>query len=659
MVIFSALFAAAAAPAATPVTGRAPIVPRDLVEVAEITGPTRSPDGRRVAFRVSRPSIKHNDTVLDWYVVDLDGGPPRRIGSGGTARHEGSGGLAEEAPVWDRDSLGLRFLARAEGAIGIWHWRDGEPARLEIVDDADIRSFALSADGDALRYTVGATRADIAAEEHRAYDDGILVDERLDVNQPLAGGVIDDGRRVMQRLPGRWFERSRLLADTPVRQKIVRLDGQLAGRAPAFLPKKPAQGEKVEAATGDVAEIQRQHGKTALIVTRSGGASITCTAAVCHSQNLAALAWRPGRDELLLFEGAGSARETVWLWVPGERRTRKLTTTDGRLRTPGEAPRCAVGPENLVCVESRPLVPPRLVRINYSGEREILADPNAALAGRVAAKAIPLAFSRGITGILLTPLNGSGPFPTVVQYYHCDGFLKGGVGDEIPMLPLIEHGIAILCLDRIYAPKSAGMGASYERALDSISEAIDGLAARRLIDPRRIGIGGLSFGSEVALWAVRKSRRFAAATLSSGTLSSFYYWSNALPARGFAEMLSDYWKIGDPDSDSLKWKTLSAADDVSRLDTPLLLQLPESEVRTSIELHTRLKRAGKPVDLYVFADEPHIKYQPRHKLAVYRRNLDWYRFWLKDQEDADPGKAVQYARWRAYRAGQSLPVPAP
>jgi dipeptidyl aminopeptidase/acylaminoacyl peptidase len=104
---------------------------------------------------------------------------------------------------------------------------------------------------------------------------------------------------------------------------------------------------------------------------------------------------------------------------------------------------------------------------------------------------------------------------------------------------------------------------------------------------------------------------------------------------------------------------LAPAADAESIDTPLLMQLPESEARYVIEFHTRLKRAGKPAEMILFADEPHIKTQPVHKRAVYERNLDWYRFWLKDEEDPDPAKREQYLRWRQLGAGESLPVPAP
>jgi len=43
---------------------------------------------------------------------------------------------------------------------------------------------------------------------------------------------------------------------------------------------------------------------------------------------------------------------------------------------------------------------------------------------------------------------------------------------------------------------------------------------------------------------------------------------------------------------------------------------------------------------------------PEHRLAIYNRNLDWFRFWLQDYEDPDPAKTEQYARWRQFRAKQ-------
>ena len=662
MVMLASLFAVAAstappalAPARTVVAGRSPITTRDIVEVAEISAPTLSPDGRRIAFRVSRPSVDANTSRLNWHIVDVDGGGTPVTLDGGAERPDASGGPVETAPLWDRDSRGLRFLALRDGVQAIWHWRDHAPLAREIVDEADIIDFGLAADGKSVRYTIGATRAAIAAAELSAYRDGVLVDGSVNLNQPVAGGVIEDGQRTMRRISSPWFDNQRILWNTPRTEKSF--VPSLAAHLPAS--PDPIQGLSSRAPDGRLAEIAGEKQNQRLRVTQRDGRAIVCNAAPCKSGGLIALAWRPEENALLLFEKDRSARETVWSWTVGARTATKLTVTSGALRVPGRPPRCAIGAYALYCADAQPLVPPRLVRTDYaSGRTQVLAEPNRALAARIAARVEPMAWPGGFTGYFLTPIDAKGPLPVVVQYYMCDGFLKGGSGDEIPMLPLAEHGIAILCIDAVRAPRAAGMEGSYELALDTIRSALDGLAAQGKIDPSRVGIGGLSFGSSVALWAIRKSKRFAAATIASGQISPHYYWMNALPDRGFTAVLEDYWKLGPPGSAPDRWKAVTPLWDIDALSTPLLMQIPESEVQSNIELHTRLKRAGKPAEMVVFADELHIKYQPAHKRASYERNLDWYRFWLNGEEDRAREKADQYRRWRQYRAGQSLPVPA-
>lgn len=650
MVMLSALLAAAAAPAQAPAGDRRPVAVADIAEVAEISGVTLSPDGRQVAYRIGRPSIADNDVRLDWYVVPVDGGVQTHIGSGGAAQFGGAGAIREQAPVWDADSKGLRFLALRDGAVGLWHWRAGSTLAAERVPDADIITFEPAEQGQAIRYVTGAPRTAIAAAERAAYDDGTLVDHRLDPMEPIAGGGIEDGKRVMMRLPGAWFARERILSDAPRTSTLLPVAiGAVGDAAP--------QGDKADSAGGSRAVIGEG---THILVTRPDGRGLACRAAPCLNRKIAAIAWRPGFDELILFERTGSAREQLWLWRVGSTKARRLAAVDGAQRSADRPPRCTFGRDRFVCAVAGPDSPPRLVALSYSGSaRRVLDDPNRELRARISVTATTMRWPRGVTGILLTPKNAARPLPLVIQYYRCPGFLKGGIGDEIPMLPLVEHGIAVLCMDRVRAPKEAGTEASYALALADIDGAVEALVDQGLVDPGRIGIGGLSFGSEVAFYGVRKTRRFAAATLASGQMSPTYYWANALPGRGFAAMLKEYWKIGDPDSDPASWRRLSAVYDVGPIDTPLLMQLPESEARYMLELHTKLKLAGKPAELFAFADEPHIKKQPAHKRAVYERNLDWYRFWLKGEEDADPAKADQYRRWRGYRTAGAAAAPSP
>jgi hypothetical protein len=70
-------------------------------------------------------------------------------------------------------------------------------------------------------------------------------------------------------------------------------------------------------------------------------------------------------------------------------------------------------------------------------------------------------------------------------------------------------------------------------------------------------------------------------------------------------------------------------------------------------MFTALQESGKPVEMYVFPDEYHIKSQPQHRFNIYRRNVQWMQFWLQGVEDSNPVDPQQYDRWRKLRGAQA------
>jgi hypothetical protein len=67
------------------------------------------------------------------------------------------------------------------------------------------------------------------------------------------------------------------------------------------------------------------------------------------------------------------------------------------------------------------------------------------------------------------------------------------------------------------------------------------------------------------------------------------------------------------------------------------------------ETYSSLQAQGKPVTLIYFPDGDHVLQRPLERMASQQGNVDWFRFWLMDEEDSDPAKGVQYQRWRALR----------
>jgi hypothetical protein len=98
---------------------------------------------------------------------------------------------------------------------------------------------------------------------------------------------------------------------------------------------------------------------------------------------------------------------------------------------------------------------------------------------------------------------------------------------------------------------------------------------------------------------------------------------------------------GDPSF----WGPVSLRQNLDRIKTPILLQLSDDEYQFALEDFVSLREAGKPVEMVIFPDERHIKWQPSHRLAAYDRAVDWFAFWLQGACGLRPDQVAQCERW--------------
>ena len=75
------------------------------------------------------------------------------------------------------------------------------------------------------------------------------------------------------------------------------------------------------------------------------------------------------------------------------------------------------------------------------------------------------------------------------------------------------------------------------------------------------------------------------------------------------------------------------------------------------EPYAALRYLQKPVDLIVIPDSEHVMTNPGERMTSQGGTVDWFRFWLKGEEDPDPAKAEQYKRWRELRKLQQASEP--
>lgn len=658
----------------------APVSPKRLLEVVDIVAPVISPEGRRVAFRTQQASVERNRYDTAWYVQELHGAAPaRRIADGGVPLRGYSTGLSlPEVPVWSPDGSAIFYRALIDGKVAVWRASaDGSGAIPVTSDPADVRSFVLAPDSRTLRYSTGATREELEASELAEYDAGVRIDSSVFVGAGLFRSSRLHGRPTTQRLQGNWFEGGPLLGKAESGWKEVELDALLTrdlpsqggGTATPDAPPhpdawkwsaNPADGRvALLARVGDAAGRFARPDVELSFLPRAGVQRPTiCTDLLCTGRNITSVQWRPATDEVLFTvtdRQAGRA-QSIYRWdvvrgsVVEVVRTRGLLWGDSTQQRFQDAP-CSVATEVLVCVTTEADRPPRLEAIALdSGHRTILFDPNAALAADIAAT-LPAellqwtdAGGEAFSGWLF-PAGGPQPAPLFITYYTCEGFLRGGVGDEWPLLSLAGHGISALCING--NPGFQDVTRYYDQGRLAVESVVEMLAGEGRIDPARVGMGGLSYGSEVTTWTLMQSEVLAAASIASPSLTRNWYLFNSLRDEFRSAALGN-WQLGPPDETPEQWRIMSPAFNLHRMRAPILFQMPEQEYLMAAEYALPLVQQQR-AELYVFPDAAHIKFLPRQKLAAYERNLDWFRFWLQDKEDPSPLKQAQYDRWRVIR----------
>ncbi len=104
---------------------------------------------------------------------------------------------------------------------------------------------------------------------------------------------------------------------------------------------------------------------------------------------------------------------------------------------------------------------------------------------------------------------------------------------------------------------------------------------------------------------------------------------------------------------------------MSKVRTPLqIVAMAREDVLWVWEPYAALRYLKKPVDLIVLRRGTHVLTNPAERLVSQGGTVDWFRFWLKGEEDPDPAKAEQDARWRELRKLQQQnekksPAPSP
>lgn len=638
-------------------------------------------DGASVAFQVQTPDIAGRTYRSEWYVLPIAGGAPVPVGNGGEpildVSDDGSltGSRSDATAQWSPDQRWIAYLRKDANEVQLWRSRaDGSAQEQLTRSAADVMDFAWAADGQSLYFETGRERGAEALAERQEGDGGFLIDDRFKPDasrkplwprcQRTPSATANTSRSCTTSLRVVDLNRGERPATTEDQQRYTAIK-----QPPAIDESRSIVNSALHPTTLRSAWLENENPKEfpgyAAPVTLYADRK-RCDAAECHGQ-LRRLWWSNDDIVFLRREGHALVQSKLYVWSPKKHRSPRLI-----YRTEDKIDACEIARGYLVCLYEAPTLPRRVVAIDLKrGTLRPLFDPNPDFArfdlGRVERLEWHDAFGNPTLGHLVLPPGPPprGRLPLVIVQYRSRGFLNGGTGDEYPIYPLAAAGFAVLSFDcptdweqdarldyrkQFAASVAASLKDSYERRMDltALEIVIDRLDQRGLIDPRRVGLTGLSHGADNVDYMLFNSTRFAAAAVSGAWSRPLYFYLN--PNNKYRnEMIKGALEARNADEVLEFGRKASLVFNVDKVSAPLLIQTSESELLASLPLHVALLDAGKAVESHVFPDEYHIKWQPQHKLAAAERTIDWFRFWLMDREDAAASKAEQYQRWRKLR----------
>lgn len=242
---------------------------------------------------------------------------------------------------------------------------------------------------------------------------------------------------------------------------------------------------------------------------------------------------------------------------------------------------------------------------------------------------------RPVQGWLTVP-DGDGPHPLVVHVHGgpVASWHDGWLGRDPHTLVLVARGYAVL---RPNPRGSTGRGAEYVEAVigdmggldvDDLVAGVAHLADLGLVDPRRAGISGNSYGGFMAAWVPCVSDVFAAAVARSPVTD----WRTQHFTSNLAEFDAMFLG-GDPLDPGSRYATRSPLPHADRIRTPMLLTAGARDLATPASqaqlLHQALLERGVDTHLAVYPREGHGVRQPEAVSDQIARALCWFDRYLR------------------------------
>ena len=627
-----------------------PITSMDLLTMRDLKGVQISPDGTKVAFVVVQAVYETNSYRSGLFVVDsAPGSVPVSIGTVGPPRFDPVGQLSAYAVTWSPDSRYITCLMKHNNSWQIWRWaRDGGKGEQLTHNAADVLEYEWSLDGSKIIFTTSEPVDSEAVK--KALESGILYDGSI-----RAWGHDTFPRLALEAKPKKrqtWvYEIENRTERKATAEEQTRLNKP---SLPQIGPDKFILKSKLSNdGLSQLFSVAETEGYSIFLKSL---AQNKVTRIKSPSPGYVLNFWWDQEEREIYFEQSGPDGTGLYAVSVRGGPIREVSKSQDLLFGFSFARNRSVA----VCTRTNPNLPHQIALVDLkTGVPRTLVDVNPEFQNIALSPATRLEWKNkyGIAthGYLVKPLNyvAGKRYPLIVTTYASGGFLRGAAGDEYPIQVFAANGFAVLDFNE--PPRGVVNDGDFKKAkmiwdspMESLATAMKLLDDMGIVQPDKRGLSGLSFGAEITAYTISHSNLFqAAATSQGGGRDPFFY---DLAEAAWQKRLSDWGLGGRPQGEAAaRWRELSAALNAERISTPLLIQTSDSELLPSLMLYNSLKELNKPIEMIVYADETHVKNQPKHRYEIYQRNLDWFTFWLQGKENADPDKRSQYARWQVMR----------
>jgi dipeptidyl aminopeptidase/acylaminoacyl peptidase len=203
-----------------------------------------------------------------------------------------------------------------------------------------------------------------------------------------------------------------------------------------------------------------------------------------------------------------------------------------------------------------------------------------------------------------------------------------GDSDQLERQLFASHGYLVLAVNY---RGSSGRGRAFARSIfadwghkevEDLLAGVDHVIGAGMADPKRLGVGGWSYGGLLTDYCIASTTRFRAAISGAGS-------GNQLATYGTDDSIEQYnAELGPPWSASARWLQVSYPFfHADRIHTPTLFMGDELDARVPVagaeQMYAALRTLNVPTQLVVYPDEWHLIARPSFLADRFQRYLDW------------------------------------